>query len=189
MQFMEAANERAVGPTLRPRRTLPEELAISVSGLRKQYGERAAVDGIDLDVRRGEIFALLGPNGAGKTTTVEILEGYRARSAGEVSVMGHDPAAATREWRDRIGIVLQFIAGVFVPYSELPPGVRVAAGIFPLKWIAQDFRSVFLPDAFLRTEPGGSWQHGQMALVLIGWSILGAIICARTFRWGAERSE
>lgn len=94
-------------PTLRPRRALPEELAISVRGLRKRYGERAAVDGIDLDVRRGEIFALLGPNGAGKTTTVEILEGYRARSAGEVSVIGHDPAAATREWRDRIGIVLQ----------------------------------------------------------------------------------
>ena len=107
MQSMEVANERAVRPTLRPRRALPEELAISVRGLRKRYGERAAVDGIDLDVRRGEIFALLGPNGAGKTTTVEILEGYRARSAGEVSVIGHDPAAATREWRDRIGIVLQ----------------------------------------------------------------------------------
>ena len=86
-------------------------------------------------------------------------------------------------------VALQFISGVFVPYSELSPAVRVAASIFPLKWIAQGFRSVFLPDAFLRTEPGGSWQHGQMALVLIGWSILGVILCARTFRWSAERSE
>jgi ABC-2 type transport system ATP-binding protein len=66
-----------------------------------------AVDGVDLDVRRGECFALLGPNGAGKTTTVEILEGYRPRSSGEVTVLGIDPAHATRDWRARVGIVLQ----------------------------------------------------------------------------------
>ena len=66
-----------------------------VRGLRKSYGERTAVDGVDLEVARGEVFALLGPNGAGKTTTVEILEGYRTRDAGEVSVLGHDPANAT----------------------------------------------------------------------------------------------
>jgi ABC-2 type transport system permease protein len=86
-------------------------------------------------------------------------------------------------------VALQFISGVYVPYSELSSTVRFVASVFPLKWIAQGFRSVFLPDAFLRNEPGGSWQHGQMALVLIAWSIVGAIVCARTFRWSADRSE
>jgi ABC-2 type transport system ATP-binding protein len=81
--------------------------AISVRGLRKEYGDIQAIGGIDLDVRVGEVFALLGPNGAGKTTTVEILEGYRDRSAGEVSVLGQDPAHPTPRWRSRIGIVLQ----------------------------------------------------------------------------------
>jgi ABC-2 type transport system ATP-binding protein len=84
-----------------------DDLAISVRGLRKSYGETAAVAGLDLDVRRGEVFALLGPNGAGKTTTVEILEGYRRRDAGEVSVLGVDPAGADAAWRSRVGIVLQ----------------------------------------------------------------------------------
>ena len=83
------------------------DAAILVRGLRKAYGDTAAVDGIDLEVQRGEIFALLGPNGAGKTTTVEILEGYRRRDGGEVSVLGDDPAAATAAWKSRIGIVLQ----------------------------------------------------------------------------------
>jgi ABC-2 type transport system ATP-binding protein len=83
------------------------EPALVVRGLRKTYGAVEAVRGIDLSVRRGEIFALLGPNGAGKTTTVEILEGYRARDGGEVTVLGLDPARATTEWRGRIGIVLQ----------------------------------------------------------------------------------
>ena len=86
---------------------MQSELAITVRGLSRSYGAFKAVDGVDLDVRRGEIFALLGPNGAGKTTTVEILEGYRHRDAGTVSVLGHDPAQPTRAWRRRIGIVLQ----------------------------------------------------------------------------------
>jgi ABC-type multidrug transport system ATPase subunit len=80
---------------------------IEISGLEKRYGDRAAVAGIDLRVKAGEIFGFLGPNGAGKTTTVEILEGYRERSAGEVRVLGVDPARADVEWRGRIGIVLQ----------------------------------------------------------------------------------
>ena len=80
---------------------------ISVRGLRKSYGDFEAVRGIDLEVSGREIFAFLGPNGAGKTTTVEILEGYRERSAGEVTVLGVDPADAGHEWRQRIGIVLQ----------------------------------------------------------------------------------
>ncbi len=81
--------------------------AIRVRDLRKSYGSLEAVRGIDFDVAEGEVFGFLGPNGAGKTTTVEILEGYRPRSAGEVSVLGHDPAKGERILRERIGIVLQ----------------------------------------------------------------------------------
>jgi ABC-2 type transport system ATP-binding protein len=87
--------------------TQPAELAIEVRGLRKSYGETHAVDGVSFEVRRGEVFCLLGPNGAGKTTTVEILEGYRERSAGEARVLGIDPATAARELREQVGIVLQ----------------------------------------------------------------------------------
>jgi ABC-2 type transport system ATP-binding protein len=81
--------------------------AISVRGLRKRYGNFTAVDSLDLDVALGEIVAVLGPNGAGKTTTVEVCEGYRTRDAGEVRVLGVDPAHADRAWRARVGIVLQ----------------------------------------------------------------------------------
>ncbi|MGY1747001.1 ABC transporter ATP-binding protein [Blastococcus sp. SYSU D00695] len=83
------------------------EPAVRVRGLVKSYGGRAVVDGLDLDVPRGECFALLGPNGAGKTTAVEILEGVRRRDAGEVTVLGADPATAGRAWRDRVGVVAQ----------------------------------------------------------------------------------
>ncbi len=86
---------------------MPSEPAISVRGLRKTYGTTVAVDSVDLSVARGEVFALLGPNGAGKTTTVEILEGYRRRDDGEVSVLGTDPRHGDADWRARIGIVLQ----------------------------------------------------------------------------------
>ena len=84
-----------------------DDVVISVRGLRKRYGDLDAVAGIDLDVRRGEIFAFLGPNGAGKTTTVEILEGFRERSHGDVRVLGTDPARAGSDWRNRVGTVLQ----------------------------------------------------------------------------------
>ena len=84
-----------------------DDVVISVRGLRKRYGDLDAVAGIDLEVRRGEIFAFLGPNGAGKTTTVEILEGFRTRSEGNVRVLGADPAHAGAEWRNRVGTVLQ----------------------------------------------------------------------------------
>jgi ABC-2 type transport system ATP-binding protein len=83
------------------------ELAVDVRELRKRYGDVTAVDGIDLGIRRGEVFGLLGPNGAGKSTTVEILQGNRDRDAGEVSVLGSDPATGTRAWRSRVGIVWQ----------------------------------------------------------------------------------
>ena len=84
--------------------------AIEVRGLSKKYGNKVAVNSIDLTVERGEIFALLGPNGAGKTTTVEILEGYRVANSGQVRVLGFDPAtkgATAQKWRNQIGIVLQ----------------------------------------------------------------------------------
>ncbi|WP_311932164.1 ABC transporter ATP-binding protein [Microbispora sp. H11081] len=81
--------------------------AIYVNGLTKRYGDVQAVAGLDLTIRQGEVFAILGPNGAGKSTTVEILEGYRSRDSGEVSVLGVDPAKPTRDWRSRVGIVLQ----------------------------------------------------------------------------------
>jgi ABC-2 type transport system ATP-binding protein len=93
------------------------EPVISVQALVKRYDSYQAVAGIDLQVRQGEIFAFLGPNGAGKTTTVEILEGFRQRTAGEVSVLGQDPATADGEWRDRVGVVLQ--------ESEPEPGLSV----------------------------------------------------------------
>jgi ABC-2 type transport system ATP-binding protein len=91
----------------RPAGTDGETPAVTVRGLGKSYGGRAVLDGLDLDVRRGECFALLGPNGAGKTTTIEILEGVRRRDAGEVRVLGEDPATAGRQWRARIGVVSQ----------------------------------------------------------------------------------
>jgi len=116
------------------------ETAIEVRGLRKAYRDNVAVDGVDLDVARGEIFALLGPNGAGKTTTVEILEGYRKRDAGTVSVLGVDPALANgkrgtgidpaaKRWRERIGIVLQGTG----EFDELTVGevVRHFAQFYP----------------------------------------------------------
>jgi ABC-2 type transport system ATP-binding protein len=85
--------------------------AITVRDLRKSYPSQVAVDGVDLDVAHGEVFALLGPNGAGKTTTIEILEGHRARDSGEVTVLGEDPGRAGDEFRARIGIVGQSQAG------------------------------------------------------------------------------
>ena len=104
------------------------EPVISIRGLCKSYGEAEAVRGIDLEVMPGEVFAFLGPNGAGKTTTVEILEGYRQRSGGEVTVLGEDPQRAGREWRERIGIVLQ--SGRLDPYLTVRESLGLYAGYF-----------------------------------------------------------
>ena len=92
------------------------------------YGTTEAVRGIDLEVNRGEVFAFLGPNGAGKTTTVEILEGYRKRTGGEVTVLGEDPQRAGRDWRERIGIVLQ--SGRLDPYLTVRESLDLYAGYF-----------------------------------------------------------
>jgi ABC-2 type transport system ATP-binding protein len=102
--------------------------AITVCGLRKSYGSSVAVADVDLEVSRGEVFALVGPNGAGKTTTVEILEGYRDRDGGTVAVLGEDPASAGRDWRARIGIVLQLTAEPELTVAEM---VSMFAGFYP----------------------------------------------------------
>ena len=108
-------DERSAGQAGTASASVPP--VITVRGLVKRYDSHQAVAGIDLEVRHGEIFAFLGPNGAGKTTTVEILEGFRQRTAGEVSVLGQDPAVADGTWRDRVGVVLQ--------ESEPEPGLSV----------------------------------------------------------------
>ena len=104
-------------------------LAIEVRGLRKSYGKTEAVRGVDLHVSKGEVFALLGPNGAGKTTIMEILEGHRDRTAGEVSVLGYDPGRGERALKQRIGIVLQS-TGV-EPYLSVEETIDLFRGYFP----------------------------------------------------------
>ncbi|HWX95466.1 MAG TPA: ABC transporter ATP-binding protein [Solirubrobacteraceae bacterium] len=144
--------------------------AIEVHALRKRYGEYEAVRGIDITVRRGEVFGLLGPNGAGKTTTVEILEGYRARTGGEVSVLGHDPADRAIELRRRIGIVLQSggIYGHITPREALrhwasfyqrPRSVKEVLALSGLQAQA-DVRS--------RRLSGGQLRRLDLALALVG---------------------
>jgi len=105
------------------------DAAIEVRGLRKVYGDLEAVAGIDLTVARGEVFALLGPNGAGKTTAAEILEGHRQRSGGEVSVLGFDPGRAEREFKQRIGIVLQETS--VEPYLTVEEAIDLYRGFYP----------------------------------------------------------
>jgi ABC-2 type transport system ATP-binding protein len=105
------------------------ELVIEVSGLRMAYDGFEAGRGVDLQVRRGEIFAFLGPNGAGKTTTVEILEGHRERTAGEVRVLGVDPRHADRFWRARVGVVLQ--SSRVEPELTAPECLNLYAGYYP----------------------------------------------------------
>ena len=105
------------------------ERVIEVRGLQKRYGDVEAVRGIDFHVDAGEVFAMLGPNGAGKTTTTEILEGYRDKTAGEVSVLGYDPAERERAMRERIGIVLQSTG--IDPFLTVTETIEMYAGYYP----------------------------------------------------------
>ena len=146
---------------------------ISVAGLKKSYGANQAVNGVDLQISQGEIFALLGPNGAGKTTTVEILEGFRDRDSGEVKVLGFDPAtkgAAAQAWRDRIGIVLQSTEDAgdltvhesvshFAKYYKSPKDPREVINLVGLGEKV---------DALGRTLSGGQRRRLDVALGIIG---------------------
>jgi ABC-2 type transport system ATP-binding protein len=143
---------------------------ISVSGLRMSYGEVEAVRGIDLEVRRGEVFAFLGPNGAGKTTTVEILEGYRKRSGGEVAVLGEDPQRAGRGWRERIGIVLQSCR--LDPYLTVRESLELYASYYSApRPVGEAIELVGLAGkADART---GSLSGGQQRRLDVGMALIG----------------
>ncbi len=144
--------------------------AIEVTALRKRYGDYEAVRGIDITVRRGEVFGLLGPNGAGKTTTVEILEGYRERTEGEVSVLGEDPAHRSIELRRRIGIVLQS-GGI---YSQITPreALRHWAGFYPHPRDVEEVLDLSglqnCADVRSRRLSGGQLRRLDFALALVG---------------------
>jgi len=146
------------------------EAAITVKDLRKAYGEHEAVRGIEFEVGAGEVFGFLGPNGAGKTTTIEILEGYRERSGGEVSVLGVDPGSPTRAWRNRVGLVLQ--------ECELDPlwTVEEAVSLFARFYeqprpVAETIDLVGLGDkrgARVATLSGGQKRRADVAIGIIG---------------------
>ena len=144
--------------------------AISVHGLRKRYGQLEAVRGVDFEIAEGEVFGLLGPNGAGKTTTVEILEGYRRRDAGEVSVLGHDPERPGAEFRQRIGVVLQQSQlwpnitvrethAMFAGYYEHP---RDVSEVIELVGLAEK------RDARVKTLSGGQKRRLDLGVALVG---------------------
>ena len=143
---------------------------ISVQGLRKSYDGFEAVRGIDLEIGAGEIFAFLGPNGAGKTSTVEILEGYRSRNAGEVSVLGIDPQRADRAWRNRVGFVLQ--ESRLVPELTPREAVEQYAGYYTSpRDIDETVNLVGLGEkanARTSTLSGGQKRRLDVALALIG---------------------
>jgi ABC-2 type transport system ATP-binding protein len=143
---------------------------IEVRGLRKDYYGQPVIDGVDLSVQRGEVFAILGPNGAGKTTTVEILEGFRKRTAGEVTVLGEDPATAGRHWRARIGVVPQDTGS----FDELTVReiVRSFACFYPAPLPADEVIELVglagKAGSRARTLSGGQQRRLDVALGIIG---------------------
>ncbi len=144
--------------------------AIIVSDLRKRYADVAAVDGLSFEVAEGEVFCVLGPNGAGKTTTVEILEGHRDRTGGDVEVLGFDPRHGGREFRERIGIVLQE-AGVDDEFSvrEL---ITLYRGMYPRRRAVDELIDLVglgeKADARIKTLSGGQRRRLDLALGLVG---------------------
>ncbi len=144
--------------------------AIEVKDLRKRYGELEAVAGIDLSIEEGEVFALLGPNGAGKTTTVEILEGYRQRTAGDVSVLGFDPAKRERALREQVGIVLQ-ATGVD-PYLTVAETIDLFRGYYPsprpLNEVIELVGLVEKRDTRVLQLSGGQQRRLDVAIALAG---------------------
>jgi ABC-2 type transport system ATP-binding protein len=144
--------------------------AIEVHALSKRYGDYEAVRGIDISVRRGEVFGLLGPNGAGKTTTVEILEGYRARSGGEVSVLGFDPGKRSRALRRRIGIVLQSggIYGHITPREALRHWASFYSHPRDVEEVLALAGLVEKADEPSRKLSGGQLRRLDFALALVG---------------------
>jgi ABC-2 type transport system ATP-binding protein len=149
---------------------LPMQYAIEIEGLRKAYDDLEAVRGISFTVAPGEVFCLLGPNGAGKTTTTEILEGYRARSAGDVRVLGHDPELGERALRERVGIVLQeaaaqaelTVAEVLTMYGRYYPRRRRPAELLEL--VGLEGRA----DVRVKLLSGGQRRRLDLALALVG---------------------
>jgi len=144
--------------------------AVRVRGLVKSYGSLRAVDGIDLEIQRGEVFALLGPNGAGKTSTVEILEGYRTRDAGEVSVLGLDPGQRRSELKPRMGIVLQStgiepyltVVETLTFYSRLYPHPRPVDEVLGLVELSHK------RNERVKRLSGGQQRRLEMAIALAG---------------------
>jgi ABC-2 type transport system ATP-binding protein len=146
------------------------EPAVHVRGLRKAYGDVQAVDGIDLTVRRGEVLAVLGPNGAGKTTTVEILEGHRRADAGEVRVLGFDPALRERAFRERIGIVLQ--EGGLDPAITVREAIELYSAAYPHPREAREVIALVglegKADARASSLSGGQRRRLDLALGIAG---------------------
>jgi ABC-2 type transport system ATP-binding protein len=144
--------------------------AIEVTGLSKAYGSQQALRGIDFTVARGEVFGLLGPNGAGKTTTVEVLEGYRARDSGSVSVLGHDPGRRSADLRSRVGIVLQS-CGTY-PHLTVAETVEHWASLYPApRQVDEVLALAGLEDCAgrrARTLSGGQARRLDFALALVG---------------------
>jgi ABC-2 type transport system ATP-binding protein len=147
-----------------------DEAAIEITDLRKSYGGVEAVRGVSLRVRRGEIFAFLGPNGAGKTTTVEILEGFRRRSSGEVRVLGVDPERGDRGWRARIGIVLQ--EGRAQPELTVRETLELWAAYYPRPLAVQETIGLVglteKADDRVKRLSGGQRRRLDVGLALIG---------------------
>jgi ABC-2 type transport system ATP-binding protein len=144
--------------------------AIEVRALRKSYGSREVLHGLDFSVEAGEVFALLGPNGAGKTTTVEILEAYRRRDGGDVRVLGADPEKAGAALRARIGIVLQ--SSAVYPLLTVRETLELFAGYFPAARAPEEVIALVdlgeKRDARVRSLSGGQLRRLDLGLALIG---------------------